>query len=341
MNGNAIPDSAPVLGLLDAFRSSKVMFVAVSLKIFDSLEREPGSVEKLAAELRVQKEPLERLLDACVGLALLRKHNGSYANEPVASTYLCRGTPNTLAGYILYSDKVLFQLWGHLENAVRQGGPQWTEAFHQEGGIFDHFFRTDADTQNFLQGMHGLGLLSSAQVVSSFDLSPFATFVDLGGATGHLAIAACERYPGMKAILFDLPRVIDSVQKQISLGAVGSRIQFMKGDFFCPEELPKADLFALGKILHDWPDEKARDLLLAIHQHLPRGGGILLAEKLLYEDKAGPLSAQLQSLNMLVCTEGRERTLTEFRALLESAGFAEVRGCITGTPVDAVFAVKP
>ncbi len=90
---------------------------------------------------------------------LLRKHDGIYKNEPVASTYLCRGTPNTLAGYILYSDKVLFQLWGHLENAIRQGGPQWTRSFPPGRGIFDHFFRTDADTQNFLQGMHGFGLI--------------------------------------------------------------------------------------------------------------------------------------------------------------------------------------
>jgi acetylserotonin O-methyltransferase len=341
MNSRAIPDPSPVLSLLDAFRSSKVMFVAVSLRVFDLLEREPGSADRLAAEIRVHSEPLERLLDACAGLGLLRKQDGIYKNEPVASMYLCRGTPNTLAGYILYSDKVLFQLWGHLENAVRQGEPQWTQAFHQEGGIFDHFFRTDEDTQNFLQGMHGFGLLSSPQVVSAFDLSRFKTFVDLGGATGHLAIAACERYPGLKAILFDLPRVMDAVQQRISLSPVGSRIECRTGDFFCPKELPQADLFGLGKILHDWPDEKASGLLRAIHQHLPSGGGILLAEKLLHEDKAGPLAAQLQSLNMLVCTEGRERTLSEFRALLESAGFTEVRGCVTGTPLDAVFAVKP
>ena len=188
--------------------------------------------------------------------------------------------------------------------------------------------------------MHGFGLLSSPQVVSAFDLSGFKTLVDLGGATGHLAIAACERYPGLKAILFDLPRVIDAVQQGISLSPVGSRIECRTGDFFCPQELPQADLFALGKILHDWPDEKASGLLRAIHQRLPSRGGILLAEKLLHEDKAGPLAAQLQSLNMLVCTEGKERTLSEFRALLESAGFTEVRGCVTGAPLDAVFAVK-
>lgn len=341
MNNNAVPDPGPVLSLIDAFRSSKVMFVAVSLGVFDSLERNPGPAARLAAEFHVQTEPLERLLDACVGLGLLTKQDGIYKNQPVASAYLCRGTPTTLVGYILYSDKVLFQLWSHLENAIRHGGPQWEQAFHQEGGIFDHFFRTDEATQTFLKGMHGLGILSSPLVVSAFDLSRFKTFVDLGGATGHLAIAACERYPALQAIIFDLPQVIDAVRQQVSATAVASRIELRKGDFFRSEELPEADLFGLGRILHDWPDDKVSALLKAIHTHLPSGGGILLSEKLVDEDKTGPIAAQLQSLNMLVCTEGKERTLGEFRALLESAGFSRVRGSVTGAPLDAVFAEKP
>ena len=88
MNSYEIPDPAPVLALLDAFRSSKVMLVGVSLKVFDLLEREPAPADRLAAELRVHREPLERLLDACAGLGLLRKQDGVYKNEPVASTYL-------------------------------------------------------------------------------------------------------------------------------------------------------------------------------------------------------------------------------------------------------------
>jgi acetylserotonin O-methyltransferase len=340
MYTGTLPDPAPVLALIDAFRSSKAMFVAVSLGVFDSLEREPQSAEKLAAELPVQCEPLERLLDTCIGLGLLHKRDGIYQNQPVASTYLCRGTANTVAGYILYSDRVLFQLWAHLENAIRHGGPQWKQAFHQDGGIFDHFFRTDEAMQDFLQGMDGFGKLSSPPVVSAFDLSRFKRFVDLGGATGHLAIAACERYPTMNAILFDLPRVIDAVGPRIALSSVAARIEMERGDFFRPQELPHGDLFGLGRIVHDWPDDKVSGLLRSIHQRLPSGGGILLAEKLLHEDKVGPLTAQLQSLNMLVCTEGRERTLGEFRALLEPAGFTDVRGCVTGAPLDAIFAVK-
>jgi acetylserotonin O-methyltransferase len=48
----------------------------------------------------------------------------------------------------------------------------------------------------------------------------------------------------------------------------------------------------------------------------------------------------LQSLNMLVCTEGKERTLGEYATLLREAGFSDVRGKHTGKPVDAVLAAK-
>jgi hypothetical protein len=41
---------------------------------------------------------------------------------------------------------------------------------------------------------------------------------------------------------------------------------------------------------------------------------------------------------MLVVTEGKERTLGEYRALLEAAGFREVEGRVTGAPLDAVLA---
>ena len=46
-------------------------------------------------------------------------------------------------------------------------------------------------------------------------------------------------------------------------------------------------------------------------------------------------------MNMLTIAEGRERTLAEYQALLERAGFAEVCCRRTPSPLDAVLAVKP
>jgi acetylserotonin O-methyltransferase len=336
-----LPDSSPVVELIEAFRRSKAMFAAVSLGVFDVLEDRAEDASALAQKLRVNREPLERLLDTCVGLQLLRRKGAFYENEPVARFYLCRKSEQTLTGYILYSNDVLFRLWTHIEDAIREGTPRWKQVFGTEAGIFDHFFRTEDAKQSFVQGMHGFGLLSSPRVVEAFDLARFQRMVDLGGATGHLAIAACERYPHLRAVVVDLPQVIDAARQYVSRSSrAADRVMVTAGDFFC-DELPDADLFAMGRILHDWGEEKIRALLTRIYSRLPAGGGILLAEKLLYEDKAGPLSAQLQSLNMLICTQGKERTLSEYRDLLEDTGFCDVQGRITGSPLDAILALKP
>jgi acetylserotonin N-methyltransferase len=81
-------------------------------------------------------------------------------------------------------------------------------------------------------------------------------------------------------------------------------------------------------------------LLGRIHDRLPPGGAVLIAEKLLNNDRAGPGWALMQDLNMLACTEGRERTLAEYEALLQQAGFGGVLGCRTSSPLDAVLAFK-
>ncbi|KAJ3591841.1 hypothetical protein NHX12_006972, partial [Muraenolepis orangiensis] len=70
------------------------------------------------------------------------------------------------------------------------------------------------------------------------------------------------------------------------------------------------------------------------------GGGVLLVEALLLEDGSGPLSAQLYSLNMLVQTEGRERTADQYRALLSAAGFGRVQVRYTGKIYDAVLGYR-
>jgi acetylserotonin N-methyltransferase len=284
-------------------------------------------------------DALGRLLDACVGAALVIREGVSYANTPAATAYLCSDSPRRLTGYIRYSDAVLWKLWAHLDDAVRQGTHRWKQAFGLEGPIFSHFFRSEWDLREFLMGMHGLGQLSSPQVAAAFDLGRFRLLADLGGATGHLAVAACRRYPGVRAVVFDLPEVLPLARELVEASGVGDRIQLVAGDFFT-DSLPEADLFALGRIVHDWEESKIRRLLRAVYERLPQGGALLVAEKLLNDDRSGPPWSILQSLNMLVCTEGKERTLAEYEELLKAAGFSRVEGRRTSSPLDAVLAVK-
>lgn len=336
---NHKPDPAVVLDLLEAFRRSKTMFAAVSLGVFDALAAGPRSLEELTRELSANHGALERLLDACVGLQLLRRSGERYENTPAATAYLTKSSPDRLTGYINYSNDVMWKLWAHLEDGIREGTHRWQQTYGWDGPIFSSFFKTDETKREFLMGMHGFGLISSPQVVEAFDLSRFSRMVDLGGATGHLAIAACRRYPQLRGVVFDLPDARSLAAEVVGASDVAERIEFVPGDFFV-DELPAGDLFALGRILHDWTEEKIVLLLGRIYDRLPAGGAVLIAEKLLLDDRSGPRWAQMQNLNMLLCTEGQERTLGQYEALLRQIGFSEVQGRHTASPLDAVLAIK-
>jgi acetylserotonin N-methyltransferase len=303
------PDN--ILELIEAFRRSKAMFAAVKLGIFEGAR--PADCKELP-----------RLLDACVALGLLEKRPGGYVNTPQADKYLRSDSPDSLTGYINYSNDALYPMWAHLEDAVREGTPRWKQTFGVQGGIFSGFFKTEHDKREFLKGMHGFGRTCSPAVAAAFDLGRFHRLIDLGGASGHLGEAIRERYPQIQTQVFDLPEVAALYPGIIA------------GDFFT-DPLPEADLYSLGRILHDWSEEKIHRLLEKIHAALPVGGGLLIAEKLLAPDR---VAVHMQSLNMLIGTEGRERSAAEYEALLRSAGFSKVESSVTGAYLDAVLAIK-
>ena len=300
-----LPDPGLILHLITAFRESKVMFAAVQLGVFDLVAENAKTLAELASALDANADALERLLDACSGLGLLTKSPSGYTASPAAAAYLVSTSPHRLNGYINYSNELLWRLWAGLEGAVLEGTHRWKAQFGSDGPIFSHFFRDEKAKYEFLMGMHGQGMISSPQVVRAFDLSGFKTLVDLGGATGHLATEACKVHPGLAAIVFDLPEVKAIGMGLISKTPVADRVRFVAGDFF-EDPLPEADLFAVGRILHDWSEAKIAKLLDKIYQALPQNGALLIAEKLLDADKSGPKWALLQSLGMLVCTEGKE-----------------------------------
>ena len=328
-----------VLDLIEAFRRSKAMFTAVRLGLFDHLAICPQSCAALAVQLSLDRSALSRLLDGCVSLGLLEHEGGLYANTNTATRFLTKASPETLAGYIVYSDESLYKLWDHLDDAVREGTNRWTQAFGSRSALFDFYFRDEVSTRSFLAGMHGFGQLACPRIVTAFDLSRFTHMVDLGGATGHLAIAACRAYPALRATVLDLPAVEPFAREYISQSGLNGRVEFIKGDFFA-DELPKADLYALGRILHDWNDLKIDALLRKIFLALPDKGVLLVTETLVDDDRTGPTYTLMQDLNMLVCTDGRERTETEYSALLQTAGFSAVEFRRTDSLVDAILAIK-
>ena len=73
------------------------------------------------------------------------------------------------------------------------------------------------------------------------------------------------------------------------------------------------------------------------------GGGLLIAEMFLSDDKRGPKRVHLQSLNMLVLTSGKERTAAEYKEMLEKHGFEDIqiKKLEDSAGLDAILCRKP
>jgi hypothetical protein len=115
----------------------------------------------------------------------------------------------SLAGYVQHSSDVLYPLWGQLGAAVHSGSNVWRQVFGRDSAdVFASLYADEAAVLRFMRGMHGFSSLSAQRVLTAFDLSSYSRLVDLGGASGAMAAAACAAHPQMAAVVVDLPHVV-------------------------------------------------------------------------------------------------------------------------------------
>ncbi|NXL96028.1 ASMT methyltransferase, partial [Alectura lathami] len=334
-----------ILQYSNGFLVSKIMFTACELGVFDLLleSGQPLSSDAIAARLGTSAIGMERLLDACVGLKLLAveltQEGAFYRNTEISRTYLTKSSPKSQYHILMYYSNTVYLCWHYLTDAVREGRNQYERAF----GVlskdpFGAMYRSEEEMLKFLAGQNSVWGICGRDVLAAFDLSAFTRIYDLGGGGGALAREYVSLYPNCTVTIYDLPKVVQ-VAKERLVPPEEQRIAFHEGDFF-KDSIPEAELYILSKILHDWDDEKCRQLLAKVHTACRPGGGVLLVESLLSEDRSGPVETQLYSMNMLVQTEGKERTAAEYRKLLEAVGFREVQVKRTGRLYDAVLGRK-
>ncbi|XP_026152050.1 putative bifunctional dTTP/UTP pyrophosphatase/methyltransferase protein isoform X1 [Mastacembelus armatus] len=336
-------DLQQITELMDGFKASKALFTASKLCVFDLLQSRPGlDATQVAQEIKASLKGTECLLQACVSLGLLKSKERTckkpvYENTDLATRFLVSGSPFALHGYIQHCNDIVWPLFSHLESAVREGTNQHEKAFGKKSkDIFqDTYYNSQEVKLRFMNAMHSIARVTGKAVASAFDLSSYKTACDLGGCTGAMAYEFTKAHPGLSVTVFDLPAVVEMSEHFQPLHT-DNRVSFVAGDFF-KDELPKADLYILARILHDWPDEKVHILLSKIADACTTGCGLLLSEIFLDEDRRGPSRGLLQALSM---SEGKQRSATEYSLLLKSHGFITAHVTHTDNLLDAMLCIK-
>jgi cyclopropane fatty-acyl-phospholipid synthase-like methyltransferase len=149
--------------------------------------------------------------------------------------------------------------------------------------------------------------------------------LDLGGGSGAFAIETVKRYPGMSAVVLDLPDVITVTERIIAEADLVDKIACVGGDLRSAPWPPGADAILLSYIVSCYSPETLRDLMARTFDYLPSSGRLLLHDFALHADRSGPHNAALFLFGQLSgVAETTAYTVDELAAAMRAAGYVDV-----------------
>ncbi len=298
---------------------SKPIHVAAELGIADLLRDKPMSVEKLAQRTETHAPTLYRLLRALSAVGIFAEIDDQVFDLTPLAQCLCSEAMRPLALMFLsdWHDKA----WSNLTYSVRTGKPGFDHAFGK--GAFE-WMEENPEARSILDQGQGLKAIGFAEaVIEAYDFSDFSSICDVGGGQGSFLIQLLANYPHIKGIVADMPGAVVAAERAIAKAGLQDRCKVIPYDFL-KSALPACDAFFLVNVLHDWEDETCCRLLKNISRAMNADSKLWIVEYLI-EPGSGFSVAKLLDIEVLVMGGGRERTINEYKALLDSVGLAVSR----------------
>lgn len=327
------PPSVRMIELMAGFQFSQALYAVAKLDVPTLLEQHgPLPVSALADRAGAHPGALHRLIRSLTPLGVFRSEGGLINVTELGAT-LSRDHPSSMYDVLRYWMETHYGAFGELLTTARTGTPG---ADAHLGEPFFDWITSDPDRAE-LQN-RAMASASSSVRAGMFDgcaLPAGEVVADIGGAGGHVLTELLELNPDRRGIVFDLPAIAPGAHENLARAGMADRVEVVTGDFFT--SVPTADIYVLSYILHDWDDESCLRILRSIAAAADTGARLLLLESVVPADDLPHLS-KLTDLTMLGVTTGQERSVDEYGALLDRAGFTLDRTVSTSTPHSIVEA---
>jgi SAM-dependent methyltransferase len=329
------PERLQQLGF--AYAPPLIISAAVNNKIFDSLQGGAKTVEQLGKETGADARGLRAIMNALVGLELLKKdRQARYSLTPESQAFLISDKPGSLAGFFGSILPVMTSRWLRLTDIVRDGRPAVAVNQETEG---TEFFSQLVET---IIPMSYPGAQTLADHLKVAKAKEQLRVIDLAAGSGIWGIALSQKSPRVRVTALDWAGMIPTTKRITEKFGVRDRFDFIEGDLSKANFGSGYDVATLGHILHSEGEQRSRQLLKKAFRALKSGGTIAIAEWLVNDERTRPLPSLMFCVQMLVNTEkGDTFTFNEIKQWLEDAGFKKVRKLEAPGPSPLVLATKP
>jgi C-methyltransferase len=311
---NASGARARVLAMSRAYVLSRAIHVVAELGIANYVSDAAVSVGELARLTGSHPAHLERLMRCLAGHGIFAERAPGEFAATSLSNVLRDDAPCSLRSGLRMVNAAWWAAVGALGHSVTTGE---TAFVHLHEDPFFAWMKKNPDDQiRFDAGMAGNSRTSDEAIARAYDFSKVDQVVDVGGGRGGLVRAIVERHPGVKAVLFDQPQVVQHSMLPTE-GVLAGRCSSVAGDFFQTAP-PGAQVYLIKGVLHDFDDEQCVAILRNCRRAMAPRGRILIVERFIAPDNRAH-EAKTIDLLMMALLGGRERTIVEWEQLLRSA----------------------
>lgn len=319
-------DTTRLQRLARAYTESAVFYAALDLELFTHVAAGCGTNQALAEAMGTSELNAERLTTVCLALGLLEHGpGGELVNAPDCQTYLVKGTER-YAGPWMEFTRPEVGAWFELTGKLTDPTPPRTLGMY-DGLTVDRARRYHAAT-------YSIGMGAGRRFCRQVDLTGRRRMLDLGGGSGAYSINAVQTFPGLEAIVFDLPPVVVVTQEYLDRNQVADRVSTVGGDFIADELPSGCDVAVMASNLPIYDAERIALVVAKTFQTLDPGGEMHLVGEMLAPDGIGPLDAALWGMaEVHYGSGGRAHSVTEVRRYFEQAGFTGITDevFVTGT----------
>ncbi len=307
-----------------------MLHVGVTTGLFAHLARNGARrPEELARELELQPTGTRLLCECLVAMGHLRlRRDGRVSLSRRSRRWLDPDSPRSVVRYVEHT-ATYWPWWEQLEELVREGT-------HVE---LHDAADDDASWDTYIRGQHELARLSAPEVARALNLPVDARSVlDLGGAHGWFSAVLCDRNPGLRATVVDLPGSAAVGREILRESGHTGRVEHREGSVFEAELGEGHDLALVFNLVHHLRPEETVALLERVHGALRPGGRVAILDLFAREPGVNPGGEAFLGLFFHLTSGADLPRESELRAQLAAAGFAPptARG-ITRLPAQTLY----
>lgn len=299
-----------------AYWETGALFAAIDLDIFTHLEGGANTVARLGAVAKIGDLNAERLLDALAGLELVtRGADGTYANAADVERFLVQGKRSYAGAWMTFM-REKWGDWGRLSEVLLS---QETEPL----GMYDDL--TVESARTYHQATYSIGMGAARKFHREVDLTGRKRIMDLGGGSGAYCIVGAQTWPGLEAVVLDLPPVVTVAREFIEENGMSDRVTAEPCDFTKGPFPAGCDVAIQASNLPIYDRATWLHVVAMVFDALEPGGEYHLIGETLDDDRMGPIAPSLWGLYEAIPRSiGHAHTNAECVGYLEAAGFTEI-----------------